>query len=77
MAKEDEKKPTAADKGKAKAVNGDAEKKEVQKDKDGKPIDSKKDAPQAGRISESLNSVFGGTETDCVWQRSSARRTSS
>lgn len=28
MAKEDEKKPTAADKGKGKAVNGDAEKKE-------------------------------------------------
>lgn len=28
MAKEDEKKPTAAEKGKAKAVNGDAEKKE-------------------------------------------------
>ena len=28
MAKDDEKKPTAADKGKAKAVNGDAEKKE-------------------------------------------------
>lgn len=32
MAKEDEKKPTAAEKGKAKAVNGDA-----QKDKDAKP----------------------------------------
>ena len=28
MAKDDEKKPTAADKGKGKAVNGDAEKKE-------------------------------------------------
>ncbi|KAF2645519.1 26S proteasome non-ATPase-like protein regulatory subunit 2 [Massarina eburnea CBS 473.64] len=52
MVKEDEKKPTAADKGKAKAANGDAEKKEVQKDKDGKPIDSKKDAPQAEELSE-------------------------
>jgi len=28
MAKDDEKKPTAADKGKGKAVNGEAEKKE-------------------------------------------------
>lgn len=38
MAKEDEKKPTAADKGKGKApVNGDASK-EVKKDKDGKDI---------------------------------------
>ncbi|CAI6342293.1 unnamed protein product [Periconia digitata] len=52
MAKEDEKKPTAADKGKAKAVNGDEEKKEIQKDKDGKPIESKKDAPQAEELSE-------------------------
>lgn len=50
MAKEEEKKPATADKGKAKAVNGDAEKKEVQKDKDGKPIDNKKDAPQTGRL---------------------------
>lgn len=33
MAKEDEKKPTVADKGKGKAVNGDAEKdKDVKKD---------------------------------------------
>ncbi|KAF1948382.1 26S proteasome non-ATPase-like protein regulatory subunit 2 [Byssothecium circinans] len=52
MAKEDEKKPTAADKGKGKAVNGDAEKKEVQKDKDGKPIDGKKGAPEAEELSE-------------------------
>jgi hypothetical protein len=29
MAKDDEKKPTAADKGKGKAVNGDAEKPET------------------------------------------------
>lgn len=49
MAKEDEKKPTAADKGKGKAPNGASEKKEVQKDKDGKPIDDKKNPP-AGMI---------------------------
>ena len=48
MAAEDEKKPTAADKGKGKATNGEAEQKEVQKDKDGKPIDEKKGASPAG-----------------------------
>jgi 26S proteasome regulatory subunit N1 len=48
MAKDEEKKLTATEKGKGKAVNGDAEKKEVQKDKDGKPIDDKKGAPAAG-----------------------------
>ena len=39
MAKDDEKKPTAADKGKGKAVNGDAEKKDDTKadGKDKKP----------------------------------------
>ena len=37
MAKDDEKKPTTAEKGKAKATNGDAEKKEAGKGKDGKP----------------------------------------
>ncbi|KAH7130316.1 hypothetical protein B0J11DRAFT_522905 [Dendryphion nanum] len=37
MAKEDEKKPTAAEKGKAKATNGEAEKQEAGKGKDGKP----------------------------------------
>jgi hypothetical protein len=47
MAKEDEKKPTAAEKGKAKAVNGEAEK-EVKKDKDGKPIEDKKGVLPAG-----------------------------
>ena len=41
MAKEDEKKPTAAEKGKGKAENGEA-KKEVKKDKDGKPIEEDK-----------------------------------
>lgn len=41
MAKEDEKKPTAAEKGKGKAENGDP-KKEVKKDKDGKPIEEDK-----------------------------------
>ncbi|KAF2010014.1 26S proteasome regulatory complex, non-ATPase subcomplex, Rpn1 subunit [Aaosphaeria arxii CBS 175.79] len=52
MAKEDEKKPTAADKGKGKAVNGEAEK-EVKKDKDGKPIqDDKKGVQQAEELSE-------------------------
>lgn len=51
MAKDDEKKLTAAEKGKGKAVNGDAEKKEVQKDKDGKPIDDKKGALADGMCS--------------------------
>jgi hypothetical protein len=41
MAKEDEKKPTAADKGKGKAESSDP-KKEVKKDKDGKPIEGDK-----------------------------------
>lgn len=41
MAKDDEKKPTAAEKGKGKAVEGDAQK-EVKKDKDGKPIEDEK-----------------------------------
>lgn len=50
MAAEDEKKPTAADKGKGKATNGEAEQKEVQKDKDGKPIDDKKGAPAVGTL---------------------------
>lgn len=47
MAKDDEKKPTAAEKGKGKAVNGEAEK-EVKKDKDGKPIEDKKGVLPAG-----------------------------
>jgi 26S proteasome regulatory subunit N1 len=50
MAKDDEKKPTAAEKGKAKATNGEAEK-EVKKDKDGKPIEDKKGALPAGMFS--------------------------
>lgn len=45
MAKEDEKKPTAADKGKGKAEP----EKEVKLDKDGKPVqDDKKGAPPTG-----------------------------
>ncbi|KAF9739525.1 proteasome regulatory particle base subunit [Paraphaeosphaeria minitans] len=52
MAADDEKKPTAADKGKAKATDGDAEQKQVQKDKDGKPVDDKKGAPAAEELSE-------------------------
>ncbi|KAF2273049.1 26S proteasome non-ATPase-like protein regulatory subunit 2 [Westerdykella ornata] len=52
MAKEDERKPTAAEKGKGKAVDGEAEK-EVKKDKDGKPVqDDKKGAPAAEELSE-------------------------
>ena len=52
MAKDDEKKPTATDKGKGKAVNGEAEK-EVKKDKDGKPIeDEKKGVMPAGTFLE-------------------------
>lgn len=43
MAKEDEKKPTTAEKGKGKAAENGAEKKEVKLDKDGKPVpDDKK-----------------------------------
>lgn len=50
MAKDDEKKPTAAEKGKGKAVEGDAAK-EVKKDKDGKPIqDDKKGVMPEGRF---------------------------
>ncbi|KAF2451535.1 26S proteasome non-ATPase-like protein regulatory subunit 2 [Karstenula rhodostoma CBS 690.94] len=52
MAADDEKKPTAADKGKGKATDGEAEQKEVQKDKDGKPIDDKKGAPAVEELSE-------------------------
>ncbi|KAF2703609.1 26S proteasome non-ATPase-like protein regulatory subunit 2 [Pleomassaria siparia CBS 279.74] len=51
MAKDDEKKPVVADKGKGKAVNGDAEK-EVKKDKDGKPIEDKKGVLPAEELSE-------------------------
>ncbi|KAF2467631.1 26S proteasome non-ATPase-like protein regulatory subunit 2 [Lindgomyces ingoldianus] len=55
MAKDDEKKPTAAEKGKGKAANGEAEK-EAKRDKggkDGKPIqDDKKGAPPAEELSE-------------------------
>ena len=50
MAADDEKKLTAAEKGKGKATNGEAEQKEVQKDKDGKPIDDKKGAPAVGML---------------------------
>jgi 26S proteasome regulatory subunit N1 len=46
MAKEDEKKPTTAAKGKGKAVSAEPEKKEkkeeVKRDKDGKPIEGDK-----------------------------------
>ncbi|KAF2794448.1 26S proteasome regulatory complex, non-ATPase subcomplex, Rpn1 subunit [Melanomma pulvis-pyrius CBS 109.77] len=52
MANDDEKKPTAAEKGKGKAVNGDADK-EVKTDKDGKPIqDDKKGVMPAEELSE-------------------------
>ena len=48
MANDDGKKPTAVDKGKGKAVNGEADK-AIQKDKDGKTTeDDKKGAPPAG-----------------------------
>ena len=45
MAKDDEKKPTVADKGKGKAVNGEADK---AKDKDAKADDDKKAATTGG-----------------------------
>jgi hypothetical protein len=79
MAKDDEKKPTAADKGKGKAVNGDAENKEVKKDKDGKPIDDKKGAPAPGMCGRSSywHSMATLTSADGIRQRNSAKRTSS
>jgi hypothetical protein len=79
MAKDDEKKPTAADKGKGKAVNGDAEPKEVKKDKDGKPIDDKKGAPAPGmcRLDSCSGSMTYWRLANGVWQRNSAKRTSS
>ncbi|KAF1964643.1 26S proteasome regulatory complex, non-ATPase subcomplex, Rpn1 subunit [Bimuria novae-zelandiae CBS 107.79] len=52
MAADDEKKPTAAEKGKEKATNGEAEQQEAQKDKDGKPIDKKDAPPAAEELSE-------------------------
>ncbi|KAF2240992.1 26S proteasome non-ATPase-like protein regulatory subunit 2 [Trematosphaeria pertusa] len=53
MAKEDEKKPTAAEKGKGKAVNGAADKKEAKKDKDGKPdLEDKKGGIPDEELSE-------------------------
>ncbi|KAJ4301609.1 proteasome regulatory particle base subunit [Kalmusia sp. IMI 367209] len=52
MANDEEKKPTAAEKGKGKATNGESEQHEAQKDKDGKPIDDKKGAPPAEELSE-------------------------
>lgn len=49
MAVDREKKPTAADKGKGKATNGEAEKNEAGKGKDGKPEqEDKKGALPAG-----------------------------
>ena len=47
MANEDDKKPTAADKGKAKAV--DETPKEVKKDKDGNPIKEDEKIMPAGQ----------------------------
>jgi hypothetical protein len=75
MAKEDEKKPTTAEKGKGKAVNGDAEKKEVLKDKDGKPIDPKKDAPAAGMLRNRCCHITA-MDADTYLQKSSAKRIS-
>lgn len=55
MAKEDEKKPTAAEKGKGKAVNGDAE-----KDKDTKADgENKKGAATSGGMFCPRNSCHG------------------
>jgi hypothetical protein len=79
MAKDDEKKPTAADKGKAKAVNGDAENKEVKMDKYGKPIDDNKGSPAPGMCSHDRCSHSMGymTFAEVNVQRSSAKMTSS
>jgi len=79
MAKDDEKKPTAAEKGKGKEVNGDAENKEVKKDKDGKPIDEKKGAPAPGMCSRDscYHSMVFKTLADRNRQRNSAKRTNS
>lgn len=61
MAKEDEKKPTAAEKGKGKAVNGAADKKEAKKDKDGKPDleDKKGGIPDGKAFAETLLELHG------------------
>lgn len=74
MAKEDEKKPTAAEKGKAKAVNGDAEKKEDTK-ADGK---DKKVETTGGtsRLRNRCNGSYVGRIL-MAKQRNSAKRTSS
>ena len=78
MAAEDEKKPTAADKGKGKATNGEAEQQEVQKDKDGKPMDDKKGAPPAGMPTPDCSyAATYKVAANRQMQRSSARKTSS
>lgn len=77
MATGDEKKPTAAEKGKDKVVNGDSDK-EVKLDKDGKPITDKKDAPKEGMCYRGgVPSVIRSKSLANDMQRSSARRTSS
>ena len=76
MAKDDDKKPTAAEKGKGKAVNGNAEK-EVKKDKDGKPIqDDKKGVMPPGMFSvrSRRHTYLYRNHTDAEMQRSSARK---
>jgi 26S proteasome regulatory subunit N1 len=61
MAKEDEKKPTAAEKGKAKApLNSEADK-DTKKDKDGKPdSEDKKGVATTGGMFHLWESCCGG-----------------
>lgn len=61
MAKEDEKKPTAAEKGKAKApLNSDADK-DTKKGKDGKPeSEDKKGVTTSGGMLCRRRSCYGG-----------------
>lgn len=79
MAKEDEKKPTAAEKGKGKApVNGDAEK-DAKNGKDGKvDADDKKGVATATGMLYVQASCHNGLiyrDADMQLQRSSARKT--
>ena len=78
MAKEDEKKPTAADKGKGKApVKNEAEK-DAKADKDGKVDDKdKKGAATAAGMFCLPDSMISWPDADNAAQRSSARRTNS
>lgn len=76
MAKEDEKKPTAADKGKGKApAKNDADTPKA--DKDGKPDAADKKGATATGMFGAPGSTISRADANGGPQRSSARRTSS